>query len=572
MSMFMKKILFFFLAAVMAMSTVSCSLDEKVYTQTDESYIVDADMAETLLYGLYRKLGVDGIYRMNLPFLFNLPSDESKTEGSSLTAHRAEGSNAFGTTSSYVQQTWQALYSAIYDTNYFIEMIARKAPAFTEKDQQKAALFLAEAHAIRGLLYFELVRWFGNVPLVISTSESDKPADQFKQAAPVDVYVQIEKDLKYAVDNLPYAADDAVRKNTAFRISKGGALGLLTKVYATWAGYPLNDESKWKLAADTAKELIESGQHSLLSDFDQLWKNSGSNTWDPKESLLELSYWSPLTTNESSGRVGNTNGVRCIAGGLRNGNHGHNVFYYFHPTFLTGWKDYKMDKRFAITYADYQYKSTGKEMFCLKTVDGVKNSPVSFLMAWEGTHPDWNESWRTIYSYRLTNRKWDTEVYVPDENYQVDNNYTNVNWYLLRYSDVLLLYAEALNEVNKAPTAEAYEAVNMVRRRGFGLNVTMSSADADLQSGLSYEEFQKAIRDERAWELAGEGHRRQDLVRWGIYYETVIDTYSNLGSWYMTAPDYFLGGIYTKKDKHELLPIPQREVDLCGFKQNPGWN
>ena len=290
------------------------------------------------------------------------------------------------------------------------------------------------------------------------------------------------------------------------------------------------------MAADTAKELIESGQHSLLSDFDQLWKNSGSNTWDPKESLLELSYWSPLTTNESSGRVGNTNGVRCVAGGLRNGNHGHNVFYYFNPTFLTGWKDYNMDKRFAITYADYQYKSTGKEMYCLKTVDGVKDSPVSFLMAWEGTHPDWNESWRTVYSYRLTNRKWDTEIYVPDENYQVDNNYTNVNWYLLRYSDVLLLYAEALNEVSKAPTAEAYEAVNMVRRRGFGLDVNMSSADADLESGLSYEEFQKAVRDERSWELAGEGHRRQDLVRWGIYYETVIDTYSNLGSWYMTAP------------------------------------
>ena len=192
-------------------------------------------------------------------------------------------------------------------------------------------------------------------------------------------------------------------------------------------------------------------------------------------------------------------------------------------------------------------------------------------MAWEATHKNYNDSWRAVYNYRLTNRKWDTEIYVPDENYQVDNNYTNINWYVLRYSDVLLLYAEALNEVNEGPTAEAYEAVNMVRRRGFGLDVTTASADADLDAGLSYEEFQKAVRDERAWELAGEGHRRQDLIRWGIYYDTVMDTYQNLGSWHVNGYVYYLGGEYTIEGKHELLPIPQREVDLCGYKQNPLW-
>lgn len=568
----MKKIFLISIAAVAALLNVSCSLEETVYTKTDETFVNNATMAENVLLGVYRKMQTDGVYRQNLPFIFGLPTDEAKTEGSSITSQRAEMSNAFGATSSYVQATWQDLYSAVYSANYFIEMMERRMPLFPEDDIEVSKIYVAEAHALRGLMYFELVRWFGNVPLVTSTEDSYKPADSFKQADPVKVYEFIESELKYAVENLPYASNDDVRKKNDFRISKGGALGLLTKVYATWAGYPLKDTDKWELAVETAGELIGSGQHSLLADFDQLWKNSAENKWDPAESLLELSYWSPVTTSESSGRVGNINGVRGVSGGLRNGNHGHNVFYYLHPTFLTGWKDYQLDKRFAITYADYQYTKNGKENYVKKTVDGKANSDVTFLMAWEGTHPDWNSSWRATYSYRLTNRKWDTEIYVPDSNYQPDNNYTNVNWYLLRYADVLLLYAEALNEVNAGPTPEAYEAVNMVRRRGFGLDYTAASTYADLEPGLTYEEFAKAVRDERSWELACEGHRRQDLVRWGIYYETIADTYANLGDWYMTASDYFVAGQYTQKNKHELLPIPQREIDLSGYKQNPGWN
>lgn len=552
-------------------STVSCSLDEKVYTKTDESYVKDAAMAENVLMGIYRKLETDGVYRQNLPFLFNLPTDEGKTEGSSLVGLREESSNAFNASDSYVQSTWADLYAVVYSANYFLEMMDRRMDSFPEDDLELSEIYIAEARALRAMAYFELVRWFGNVPLVKSTDESYKSPEEFKQAAPEDIYAYIEGDLKYAVEVLPYATDDNVRKSNAFRISKGGALGLLTKVYATWAGYPICDKDKWALALETSKELVESGKHSLLADFDQLWKNSGKNEWDPSESLLELSYWSPVTTNESCGRVGNFNGVRCVSGGLRNGNHGHNVFYYLNPTFLTGWKDYQQDQRFAITYADYQYTKTGKQCYVLKTVDGVANSEVSFLMAWEGTHPDWNQNWRAMYSYRLTLRKWDTETYVPDENYQPDNNYTNINWYLLRYADVLLLYAEALNEVNNGPTEDAYEAINMVRRRGFGFDYTLRSPAADLPSGLSYDEFAKAIRDERSWELAGEGHRRQDLIRWGIYADTVKDTFANLGSWYMTASDYFLGGEYTEKGKHELLPIPQREIDLCGYKQNPNW-
>lgn len=568
--MTMKKISILFAVMVLAFSGVSCSLEENVYTQTDESYITDAAMSETLLMGVYRKLGVDGIYKQNLPFIFGLTTDESKPEGSSLTAHRAEGSNAFNPSSSYIEATWKALYSAVYDANYFIELMDRKIPTFSEDDQAKCAYYVAEAKALRALLYFELVRWFGNVPLVLSTAESEMAPEKFKQADPNDVYVQIEKDLKDAREVLPYSGDADLRANPSFRFSKGAVLGLMAKVYATWAGYPLYAEGKWELAADAAEEVITSEKHKLLPNFVTLWENSANNVWDPSESLIELSYWSPLATDGSSGRVGNINGVRGNQGHLRNDAPGHNVFCYYHPTFLMNWKDYALDKRFAISYADYHYTANGKECYVVKKIDGV-DTPITFVKALEAEEK-YQEGWRGTYNYRLTHGKWDTELYVKDDNYNTAANVTNINWYLLRYSDVLLLYAEALNEVNLEPTLEAYEAVNIVRRRGFGLDYTIASDVADLDAGLSYAEFQKAIRDERAWELAGEAHRRQDLIRWGIYADTVSETYNNLGTWHSNAATYFLGGEYTQKGKHELLPIPQREIDLCGFKQNPNWN
>lgn len=569
--MTMKRISIFFAVLMMAFASVSCSLDEKVYTQTDESYVTDAAMSETLLMGVYRKLGVDGIYKQNLPFIFALTTDESKPEGSSLTAHRAEGSNAFNASSSYIEATWKALYSAVYDANYFIELMDRKAATFPEEDQAKCEYYVAEAKALRALLYFELVRWFGNVPLVLSTADSYKAPEEFKQADPNKVYEQIEADLNDAAEVLPYSGDTDLRSNPSFRFSKGAVLGLLTKVYATWAGYPLYAEGKWELAAETAGQVVTSNKHALLTDFVQLWKNSAENIWDPSESLIELSYWSPLATSESSGRVGNINGVRGNQGCLRNNAPGHNVFCYYHPTFLANWKDYSLDKRFAVSYADYQYTKNGKEYYVSKTVNGVKNTPIPFVMALEAEENN-QENWRGTYNYRLTHGKWDTELYVPDSNYNTAANVTNINWYLLRYADLLLLYAEALNEVNQGPTMEAYEAVNMVRRRAFGLDYTVASDVADLDAGLSYEDFQKAIRDERAWELAGEAHRRQDLIRWGIYVDVVKETYNNLGTWHSNAYKYFLGGEYTEKGKHELLPIPQREIDLCGYTQNPKWN
>ena len=185
-------------------------------------------------------------------------------------------------------------------------------------------------------------------------------------------------------------------------------------------------------------------------------------------------------------------------------------------------------------------------------------------------HADENLEQRAKQNY--TPAKWDIEKYVQQGNYLVNDDRSNVNWYFLRYSDVLLLYAEALNEWHQGPTSDAYSAINKVRRRAYGV----SDASVDL-SGLDYEGFQEAVRKERAYELCFEGHRRADLVRWDMYYETVQATYTALRRWWNWdsngnyTPNYVVYN-YTVKGKSELLPIPQREIDLCTqFDQNPGW-
>ena len=81
------------------------------------------------------------------------------------------------------------------------------------------------------------------------------------------------------IENLPFESDDTLRANTRFRFSKGGALGLLTRVYVTWAGEPIKDTEKWKQAALTAEKLINSGKHRMLDNYEQLWENTCNGTW-----------------------------------------------------------------------------------------------------------------------------------------------------------------------------------------------------------------------------------------------------------------------------------------------------
>ena len=559
----MKKIFYYILLSAMCILPFSCSLDEESRTEIDKNrFMKNALEAETVLLGVYQSLVSDAMYGYHLSILFNLATDCEQVEGSTTENYRIIPSNAFNASQAEIQQTWAALYKAIYNANDFMEILQQRMNDFNETDKQLA---------IRGMCYFELVRRFGNVPLMTNTAMSEQAPSTFVQEKPETIYKFIEEDLLHAIQTLPYAIDDTNRQNNKYRMSKGAALGLLTKVYATWAGYPVKDHTKWAEAAKTAKVLVESQKHDLLNDFKQLWENTCNGVWDPTESLIEISFYSPTASGGASdpcGRIGKWNGVKTTMLAGERGSCAGNV-KVIHP-FVLKWREKDLtdgevynpetvkDKRLNLSVANYQY-SPNKVLYAKGKSDTDKKA----------LENDADSKLKNKEKQNYTPAKWDIEKYV--KNKLINNDKSNVNWYFLRYADVLLLYAEALNEWKQGPTKEAYDAINKVRERAYGNN------KYNLKN-LSYEDFRKAIQDERAYELAFEGHRRMDLVRWDIYYKTVKETSNAITEWFFDDnmaknKAYNTAGRYTVFGKHELYPIPQRDMDLCEqFVQNPKWN
>ena len=545
----MKKILIYGLSALGVILSASCSdlLEEESYVEVGKNnYVNNADEAETVLMGIYKDLTNEYMYSYHLSLLFTISSDIAQCEGNGTSAFREIPTNSHNTSTSQILQTWQKLYSSIYDANDFIETVSSRMDSWSASNRELATIYLGEARALRALFYFELVRWYGNIVLITSTADSAKAASEYVQADPKDVYAFIEADLKYAAEVLPWAVDDTKRTSNAYRMSKGSALGLLTKVYCTWAGYPVRDESKWAEAAKVARQVIESGKHRLNPDYETVWRNTCNGIWDAGESLIEVSFYSPtsLDSDQTAGRIGKWNGVVADAVEGQRGRNAANWKVVY--TFTREWETHN-DPRMALSIADYKYDSSKGD------------GPITYFSTVGKPTEDNLNKQRQLF----TPGKWDTEKYVNSANYMVNNDKSCINWYILRYSDVLLLFAEALNE-SGGSIVDAVDAVNAVRRRGFG------DTAHDLSYGLTREALREAIRRERAYELCFEGHRKQDLIRWGIYYQTIRSTAQELVNWFSNA-NYAVAR-FTVEGRHELLPIPQRDLDLMTqCKQNPGW-
>ncbi len=338
----MKKILLYGLSTLGLLFGVSCSdlLEEESYTEVGKgNYVNNAAEAETVLMGIYKDLSNEYLYSYHRSLLFTISSDIAQCEGNSTTSCREIPTNSHNPSTQQIMQTWQKLYSSIYDANDFIETVSSRLDDWNSSNRELATIYLGEARALRALFYFEPVRWYGNVVLVKSTAESNIPATEYVQSDPKDVYAFIEEDLKYASEVLPWAVDDTKRSSNAYRFSKGAALGLLAKVYCTWAGYPVRDESKWAEAAKVARQVVESGKHRLISDYETVWKNTCNGIWDAGESLIEVSFYSPtgLDSDNTAGRIGKWNGVVADAvEGQRGRNAGNWKVVY---TFTREWGD-----------------------------------------------------------------------------------------------------------------------------------------------------------------------------------------------------------------------------------------
>ena len=542
----MKKYLFILSAVALLFS--SCDLDEESKVEVPMTFVDNVEKAELVLLGVYQSMTSQYVYGYHLSMLFTLGTDQAQVEGNTTSSPREIPTNFHNASTKEIAQTWNTLYNAVYNANSCIETLERSMTGWSEGDKQLATYYIAEARALRALYYFELVRWYGNVVLMTSTADSRKKDEDYEQSAAEDVYAYIEEDLKYAAEVLPWAVDDTKRTSNAYRFSKGAALGLLAKVYCTWAGYPVRDESKWAEAEKVARRVVESGKHRLISDYETVWKNTCNGIWDAGESLIEVSFYSPtgLDSDNTAGRIGKWNGVSATTIDGERGRNAANWKVVY--TFTRDWEA-QNDPRMKLSIADYKYDHT------------LGSGPITYFSTISSANP--SEDQKNRQRQLFTPGKWDTEKYVETSNYIVNNDKSNVNWYILRYSDVLLLFAEALNE-SGGSIVDAVDAVNAVRRRGFG------DTKHDLSYGLSREDLREAIRKERAYELCFEGHRKQDLIRWGIYYDRVMETAQELVNWYSNA-NYAVAR-YIIKGRHELLPIPQRDLDMMPkCKQNSGW-
>lgn len=399
-----------------------------------KNYYETEKQLNTALNGVYFTLAHQSLYSNNMLARMGIEADEG------FCSNAAELTGVAGynvsTTDAKVTGYWQALYAGINRANTLLENINKPTMDETERGKIKGqTLFL------RGYFYFMLVSNFGEVPLILETPKTASAADiQVPRTTVKLVYEQVLKDMEEAAT----LVDDASAIKFGGRVSKSAVWGVLARVCLYMAGNPLNDHTKYEKAKEWAEKVMQAGPHKLNPSFEQVFVNYAQDKYDIGESILEVEFWgNNSTANVIGGMVGRNNGIRQNSGGDPS------VGYspgYLHPTkwffdrFALASATHSMDLRRDWTIAPFSYSGN--------------NTSIKLGWAANQIHQRYCGKWRR-----------ENEILLPKNDTRNPQNFP-----LLRYSDVLLMYAEALNEANGGQDVpiRAIEVVNEVRRRGYG--------------------------------------------------------------------------------------------------------
>lgn len=381
---------------------------------------------------------------------------------------------------------WNNSYASISACNTLISLVAQNNKIAPEQ----LAPIAGEARFLRAMNYFNMVRWFGEIPIL--TEENQANATQELQAPVADIYDFIVTDLVEAEKLLPDVVDNPSKP------CKLAATSLLAKVYLTMAGFPLNRTELYASARDKAAEVIDSHRYSLQKTFINLW------FFDHRYTNGEFIF--ALYASSDNGTGGYVN--RAIR-----------------PTAEGGWADWTSDQRFMQTFpAGSRFDGT----FYLNFNNGTTWRDEQIAEPYVGKLRDGGPKSGGYYG--------SSEANLADGFYC-----------MLRYADILLVYAEAANLAEGNPSSKAFDAINEVRRR----------AGLEDYKNMSSEAFDKAVLDERNWELAFECNRWFDLCRRHM----VADV----------ARIYSPASVVT--DNNYLLPKPNDQLAIMlGVTQNPGYN
>lgn len=405
-----------------------------------------------------------------------------------------------------------------------------------EKQAQYRDRYLGEAYFLRGFYYFRLARMFGGMPRIDYVIKSSNQWAQTRSTMDETLNFAIE-DFKRA-ENLLWKKDKYSDEELG-RATKGAAQAMLLKAnlyradYLRNAGNETEAQKYFAEAAKWGKEVIQSRQYSLWPNYLDNFRLANENG---RESVFEIQYTEEATSDY--GGEGYTRGtMTTILQRSRSSAFGEAGWGYDRPTqnlyneYEAG--DARRDETILVP-TDEQIETPAQEIYC-----GDRMLNRKYAMYNDGANGG-------IYKLAHATRS-------PKNNIQI------------RYADVLLMYAEACCESGDLPSAKS--ALKEVRDRA-GLSQFPYTAVIQGQTVTfndNQEDLRKAIRHERRVELAMEGHRWFDLTRWGIAKET-MDTYM-AGE---TEEAKELYGTF-QKGKHELFPIPSKEIDLSGIEQNPNW-
>ncbi len=487
---------------------------------------------------------------------------------------------------------WEKSYSSIQSANIVIDR------AYTANISEGARLrMLAEARFIRAFVYFRMVQWFGDVPLITNeTPGYDKTVTGVARSPLADVYELIVSDLQFA-------ATDGILSPTAIdgRVTQSAAQAMLAKVYLTMGtakqrsmdselvpGYndlPLAPHDYYRMCYDITDALIKGGLFSLAANYGDLFlpDKKFANT----EAIWEIQF-SPETALGSSwskyfGQIGS--GAQIYTYNAMVGRH----IYQPVPGLIGYYK--RGDRRYAWNIKDYQVNVEGNVETGAITQGTKRMNPVaSWTQTLLDAHFTSNENLTNqigCSKYRWGKKNGDPEKFYlqndMNKRYAWDNCPNNV--IVLRYADVILMFAEAdlllnggtasdeaVKQVNKLlfrardGKTETQMFTNATNNQGDYTGLAVATGDKptymydySATNPLTYAELKK----ERARELCFEFHRWFDLVRWGDL-ESAVNT-----RLHFVSQD--IKQAVVMPDRHYLFPIPQSEIDISHIAQNPNY-
>lgn len=553
-----KKLLYALIAGSM-LSLASCNdfLDVEPASGFTPEYVFSSESEmKALMTRIYSSMTEDGLYGSNLASGLNTNTDVEMSSFKNNTVN-TNGSDigCFDPrpTWSVLNSTWNNLYYAINYANDFLEAV-QQSPLFSGKvagtTPTETQQMYGEVKTLRAMLYLDLIRTWGDVVFITKPTESTD--DFFNNSTTdrnvileylIDDLIAVEPMMKYAAD-LDYGVERASREYCQALIGqlalyRGGWTLRADKEDVTHVGYMErgdNFEHYYEIAVTYLGKVIKEGKHDLAQSFRDLWISECNwKTVNNDDVLFAVPMLKSVT-----GRYGYNIGVTIEKGKHQYG--GARNYVTFCGTYLYSFD--KEDLRRDMTCVPYKYD---------KNLDQLIDMGIAGMGA----------------------GKW-SKLYMQSPLGATSESNTGINSVRMRFADVLLMYAEAVNELY-GPREDAKEALKRVRRRAFDAVQWTDKVENYVERLTNEADFFQAIMDERKWEFGGEGIRKYDLARWNKYGEVIYNLYHEMVNWGIVARGGYVPGLEKVPGSiyYKQVPDPEHSdrkiLDIVGIDEyGPG--